>query len=130
MGDVHCGQGEWVTAEVAYREALTLGQATDDRRFLPRVYCGLAEVALQRGDTSGACACLREGHSLASPEDVEAQGMLLRLAGQVSNAQGHAEEALGLLRQSVVLLAGPPVPYELARSQRALERLQAASASA
>lgn len=123
-GDVHAAAGDWPAAEAAYSDALALGRATDDRRFLPRICCGLAGVALARGDAVGAGQWLREGRTLAASEDVEAQGMLFRLAGEVAAAQGLLEDALALLRRSVAILSGPPVPFELARSQHALACLE------
>jgi len=126
MGDVYAARGAWLAAEATYGRALALGRATDDRRFLPRVLAGLAGVALARGEVSEAARRVAEGRSLASREDVEAQGLLLRLAGEVADRQGRRGEALTLLQQSVEVLAGPPVPFELARSQLALVRLKEA----
>jgi DNA-binding SARP family transcriptional activator len=126
MGDVYAARGAWLAAEATYGRALALGRATDDRRFLPRGLAGLAGVALARGEVSEAARRVAEGHSLASREDVEAQGLLLRLAGEVADRQGRQGEALTLLQQSVEVLAGPPVPFELARSQLVLARLKEA----
>jgi tetratricopeptide (TPR) repeat protein len=124
MGDVHTTAGAWPAAEAAYERALALGRATDDRRFLPRIFAGLAGAALARGEPGQAAGWVVEGRSLAAVEDVEALGLLLRLAGEVAAAQSRRAEALALLRRSVELLAGPPVPFELARSRRALARVE------
>ena len=126
MGDVYAARGAWLAAEATYGRALALGRATDDRRFLPRVLAGLAGVALSRGEVSEAARRMAEGRSLASREDVEAQGLLLRLAGEIAATQGRRGEALTLLQRSVEVLAGPPVPFELARTRRALARLKEA----
>lgn len=123
-GDVHATSARWRPAEAEYSDALALGRATDDRRFLPRIFCGLAAVALARGDPAHAGQWVQEGRRLAAPEDVEAQGMLLREAGGVAQALGELEQALMLLRQSVAVLQSPPVPFELARSRAALARLE------
>ncbi len=123
-GDAHAAAGAWSAAQAAYGEARAIGQATDDRRFLPRLSCGLAQVALANGDTTRAERWLEEGRRLAAAEDVEAQGMLLRLAGEVAAARDERSEALALLQRSVASLAGPPVPFELARSRQALARLE------
>jgi len=124
QGDVHAAAGAWSAAEAAYSEALALGQATDDHRFLPRICCGLAEVALGRGDAPQALAWVTKGRVLAATEDIEAQGMLWRVEGQALATQDQIAAARAALERSIALLSGPPVPFELVRSQRALMHIE------
>ena len=120
IADYHIRRGEWAVAEAALDDAEPLAQELGTRDQFPEIYRSRAMICLARGEVQAAEAFAQQAITTARElEDQPAEGMGLRVLGQVLLASGKQAEAHQEFAASLALLEGQE-PYEAARTQMAL----------
>lgn len=118
LSDAYLRQGNLASAEKALSDGLELADRIGDRRARPGLLWRLAEVCLQKGETT-------EGHAQVSAALQLAQEMELRhelceawrVQGRLYAATGFNAQAKASFQQAIAALSGLEDSYELARAR-------------
>jgi tetratricopeptide (TPR) repeat protein len=114
LGDLYVCCGDTAAAEGAVQVSLDLARTLNTVDQLPEIYRTRALLHLQAGDHTNALAAAGEALRFAREiDDSLAEGMGLRVQGQVLATTGQLAEAHAAFTRSAELLADDP--YELAR---------------
>jgi class 3 adenylate cyclase/tetratricopeptide (TPR) repeat protein len=105
-GWVERRRGDLVAADRRFRDAIRILKPLEDRGTLCESQRGLAQVLVGRGKIDEAERYALESRETVGPHDTISRSTTRMALGIVRAAQGRDEEAEGLLREAVEIVAG------------------------